>query len=157
MWRQACGGSYPAVEWYGLFLGVMTVVGSLTLGGLWILTSRLPAWDDGRPPAPEPRSRIDLLGHFDRRLLVQVLFVSRGRDSVLVDAVVVGTGTPITLEVCMPRDEWIAGCVELLLERCAAEGQVVEVAIRESRGRPQAGLSTGRSTVLLDLKRSLAA
>ena len=140
-----------------MFLGVMTVVGSLTLGALWILANRLPAWDDGRPPAAEPRSHIDLLGHFDRRLLVRVLFVTCGRDSVLVDAVMVDTGAPITLDVCVPRDEWIAGCVKLLLERCAAEGQVVEVAIRESRGRPQAGLSTGRSTVLLDLKRSLAA
>ena len=103
--------------------------------------------DDGRP-------RI--------RLLSRLLFTRTHEDAITIDCLLLSVeqagpgiaapeGLPFTLQLRPPETAWFADRVEQLLEQWAAETRELTVELREDHGKVRTMISSGQSSVHLEL------
>ena len=103
--------------------------------------------DDGRP-------RI--------RLLSRLLFMRTNDDAITIDCLLMSVeqagpgitapeGLPFTLQLRTPDTAWFADRVEQLLELWADESRELTVELREEHGKVRTMLSSGESSVHLEL------
>ena len=103
--------------------------------------------DDGRP-------RI--------RLLSRLLFTRTNDDAITIDCLLMSVeqagpgitapeGLPFTLQLRTPDTAWFADRVEQLLELWADESRELTVELREEHGKVRTMLSSGESSVHLEL------
>ena len=103
--------------------------------------------DDGRP-------RI--------RLLSRLLFTRTHKDAITIDCLLVSVekagpgitapeGLPFTLQLRTPETAWFADRVEQLLELWADESRELTVELREDHGKVRTMISSGTSSVHLEL------
>lgn len=107
-----------------------------------------------RPPTADDRARM--------RARSLLLFARHDDRSITLDCTVVEVekgaadgappGSPFTLAVRPPDNDWFSARVEQLLEQWAAEARLVDVEIVEGRSTLQAGITCGTSRVMLELQ-----
>ena len=107
-----------------------------------------------RPPSADDRARM--------RARSLLLFARHDDRSITLDCTMVelekgaaeGTppGSPFTLAVRPPDNDWFSARVEQLLEQWASEARMVDVEIVEGRSTMQAGISCGTSRLVLELQ-----
>ena len=114
--------------------------------------------------APSPRSAalFDDDGRPRIRLLSRLLFTRTHQDAITIDCLLVSVdqagsgisapeGLPFTLQLRTPETAWFADRVEQLLEQWADESRELMVELREDHGKVRTMLSSGTSSVQLEL------
>lgn len=96
------------------------------------------------------------------RLLSRLLFTRTNDDAITIDCLLVAVeqagpgitapeGLPFTLQLRTPDTAWFADRVEQLLELWADESRELTVELREDHGKVRTMLSSGESSVHLEL------
>ena len=113
-------------------------------------------------PSARPAALFDDEGRPRIRLLSRLLFTRTHADAITIDCLLVAVetagpgvtapeGLPFTLQLRTPETAWFADRVEQLLELWADETRELMVELREDRGKVRTMLSSGQSSVHLEL------
>ena len=113
-------------------------------------------------PGHRPASLFDDDGRPRIRLLSRLLFTRTNEDAFTIDCLLLSVekagpgvtapeGLPFTLQLRAPDTAWFADRVEELLEQWADETRELTVELREDHGKVRTMLSSGSSSVHLEL------